>query len=258
MSLLFAATYPERVAALVMRSAFPRTMWAPDYPWGRSEEEARENLKRSAAPVRAARRGGGECPRAPEWEDADIPAIVDYLRWCGSPGRSRSLRDEQRDRRAPCAACHSRPDARSFHGSEDRYRSAGSGPLDGRSDTRCAAASRSRAPATSTSAGAPTRSIAEVRAFVDAGLGLRALGQRRAPIACSRRCSSPTSSTRASGWPRWATAPGASCWSATTGSSGASSQRFRGAEVDTAGDGFFACFDGPARGIRCASAIVDA
>jgi pimeloyl-ACP methyl ester carboxylesterase len=34
--------------------------------------------------------------------------------------------------------------------------------------------------------------------------------------------------------------------------------RFRGREVDTAGDGFFATFDGPARGIRCATEIVDA
>jgi class 3 adenylate cyclase len=34
--------------------------------------------------------------------------------------------------------------------------------------------------------------------------------------------------------------------------------RFRGREIDTAGDGFFASFDGPARGIRCAQAIVDA
>jgi class 3 adenylate cyclase len=31
--------------------------------------------------------------------------------------------------------------------------------------------------------------------------------------------------------------------------------RYRGVEVDTAGDGFFASFDGPARAIRCASAI---
>jgi class 3 adenylate cyclase len=31
--------------------------------------------------------------------------------------------------------------------------------------------------------------------------------------------------------------------------------RHRGREVDTAGDGFFAAFDGPARGIRCATAI---
>jgi class 3 adenylate cyclase len=33
--------------------------------------------------------------------------------------------------------------------------------------------------------------------------------------------------------------------------------RFRGREVDTAGDGFFATFDGPARGVRCALAIRD-
>ena len=31
--------------------------------------------------------------------------------------------------------------------------------------------------------------------------------------------------------------------------------RFRGVELDTAGDGFFARFDGPARAIRCACAI---
>jgi class 3 adenylate cyclase/pimeloyl-ACP methyl ester carboxylesterase len=33
--------------------------------------------------------------------------------------------------------------------------------------------------------------------------------------------------------------------------------RFRGDEQDTAGDGFFATFDGPARAIRCAQALVD-
>jgi class 3 adenylate cyclase/pimeloyl-ACP methyl ester carboxylesterase len=33
--------------------------------------------------------------------------------------------------------------------------------------------------------------------------------------------------------------------------------RFRGEEKDTAGDGFFATFDGPARAIRCAQAIVE-
>ena len=34
--------------------------------------------------------------------------------------------------------------------------------------------------------------------------------------------------------------------------------RYRGTEMDTAGDGFFATFDGPARGIRCAQAITRA
>ena len=35
-------------------------------------------------------------------------------------------------------------------------------------------------------------------------------------------------------------------------------EQFRGREVDTAGDGFFATFDGPARGVRCAKAVAQA
>ena len=35
-------------------------------------------------------------------------------------------------------------------------------------------------------------------------------------------------------------------------------ERFRGREIDTAGDGFFATFDGPARAIQCACAIREA
>jgi class 3 adenylate cyclase len=34
-------------------------------------------------------------------------------------------------------------------------------------------------------------------------------------------------------------------------------RRYRGVEIDTAGDGFFATFDGPARAVRCACAIRD-
>ena len=33
--------------------------------------------------------------------------------------------------------------------------------------------------------------------------------------------------------------------------------KYRGREVDTAGDGFFAIFDGPARAVRCAQAAID-
>ena len=34
MSALFAATYPERTKALILYGTYPRTAWAPDYPWG--------------------------------------------------------------------------------------------------------------------------------------------------------------------------------------------------------------------------------
>src|SRR4029079_14582731 len=42
MALLFAATYPERVSALVLWATFARIAWAPDYPDGISVEEAEE------------------------------------------------------------------------------------------------------------------------------------------------------------------------------------------------------------------------
>lgn len=40
MALLFAATYPERVSALVLWGTFARVSWAPDYPAGIDAEEA--------------------------------------------------------------------------------------------------------------------------------------------------------------------------------------------------------------------------
>jgi len=36
---LFAATHPDRLSALVLQSAFARRAWAPDYPWGWTAEE---------------------------------------------------------------------------------------------------------------------------------------------------------------------------------------------------------------------------
>ena len=41
MSLLFAATYPERTTALVLIGGYARSLWAPDYPWGKTEEQDR-------------------------------------------------------------------------------------------------------------------------------------------------------------------------------------------------------------------------
>ena len=82
-------------------------------------------------------------------------------------------------------------------------------------------------------------------------------GAARPGHACSRPCFSRTSSGRPSAPPSWATSAWRSCSSSTTRSFAASSTRFRGEEGDTAGDGFLATFDGPARAIRCAQAIVD-
>jgi pimeloyl-ACP methyl ester carboxylesterase len=42
MSVLFAATYPERTSALVLYGSIARGGWAPDYPWGPKGDEGTE------------------------------------------------------------------------------------------------------------------------------------------------------------------------------------------------------------------------
>lgn len=44
MSALFAATHPKRTSALVLMGTFPRELQAPDYPWGTSDEDLRGRL----------------------------------------------------------------------------------------------------------------------------------------------------------------------------------------------------------------------
>jgi pimeloyl-ACP methyl ester carboxylesterase/class 3 adenylate cyclase len=45
MSILFAATYPGRAVALVLYGSYARRMWAPDYPFGRTEAEFAEQVR---------------------------------------------------------------------------------------------------------------------------------------------------------------------------------------------------------------------
>lgn len=45
MSVVFAASHPERVSALVLYGGDVRTLWAPDYPLGYSEREYRKMME---------------------------------------------------------------------------------------------------------------------------------------------------------------------------------------------------------------------
>src|SRR6516225_144970 len=45
MSIVFAATYPQRTSALILYGAFPRYGWAPDNAWGRTEEQQEARYK---------------------------------------------------------------------------------------------------------------------------------------------------------------------------------------------------------------------
>jgi pimeloyl-ACP methyl ester carboxylesterase len=50
MSVLFAATHPERAAALILYGAMARTTEAPDYPWASPVESLRESVQELLAP----------------------------------------------------------------------------------------------------------------------------------------------------------------------------------------------------------------
>jgi len=126
MSILYAATFPERVEALVLYSSYARRLWAPDYPWGfRPDERARYalQLERDWAWEADMRR---MCPNADE-------ALA---RWWGqrcraatSPGSARALiemaslidvREVLDAVQAPTLVLHRRDDV-DCHVDEGRY-----------------------------------------------------------------------------------------------------------------------------------------
>ena len=87
---LFAATYPERTAALVMIGCYARRLWAPDYPEGRplaEHDRFLEEIERDwGGPV-------GLDRRAPSLVgDSDFSAWwAKYLRMSASPGAAAAL-----------------------------------------------------------------------------------------------------------------------------------------------------------------------
>jgi len=85
MSILFAATYPERTAALILYGSYARRMWAPDHPWGRTETEMSAILERME-------RGWGKDPNLALWapsvadNEEVCRAVATFQRLAASPG----------------------------------------------------------------------------------------------------------------------------------------------------------------------------
>jgi DNA-binding SARP family transcriptional activator/pimeloyl-ACP methyl ester carboxylesterase len=95
MSALFAATHPQRTLSLILVGAFPREMEAPDYPYGVSKEELSRRLAlldeddwASAAAGDWIGRVGPDIVRDPE----AMRWYTSYMRRGASPGAVRALR----------------------------------------------------------------------------------------------------------------------------------------------------------------------
>jgi pimeloyl-ACP methyl ester carboxylesterase len=257
MSLLFAATYPERTAALALRGGFPRTMWAPDYPWGRTEERYRRDLEADLRLYGSREEAMEQVRSLPGWEgQSDAPAIVDYLRWCASPGALEALAKMNREIDVRHVLPAIRVPTLILHGSEDTVVPAEAARW---MAGRIPGARYVEVP------GAPHlhfgRGTEEINAEVERFLtqvweeGSWEQSEPDRVLATVLFTDIVDSSLRAvelgdRGWRELLERHHEMVRLQLA--------RFRGQEIDTAGDGFFASFDGPARAIRCASAVIAA
>ena len=86
---MFAAAHPERTAALILCNTRPRMAWAPDYPWGASEDEFAQELAnidrewgmRSMAETSARRNPFEGMPY-----DEQVEWYLEYMRVSAGPG----------------------------------------------------------------------------------------------------------------------------------------------------------------------------
>jgi pimeloyl-ACP methyl ester carboxylesterase len=256
MSVLFAATHPERTAALVLRSAYPRTMWAPDYPWGHTEDEYRREVDRDLGLYRSREEAlEAVLSRGLQFDDDDeAQNWVSYYRWSGSPGavEALGLMNKEIDVRHVLPAI--RVPTLVLHGNRDTIVPVEVG--------RYVADRIPGARLVEVEAGhlATGRASLDMQAEIESFLtGIWEAGgwEEAEPdrvLATVLFTDIVASSERAA-------ALGDRAWRETLERHHALVRRqlvrFRGKEADTAGDGFFASFDGPARAIRCACAIAD-
>ena len=247
MCALFSATYPSRVSALIMQGGFPRRIRTPDFPWGPTAEERR------AWREQMQREWGGDFGLA-----ARAPSMVgdeQFARWWGrllrmgaSPAAVMALvamNDEIDIRhvlpaiRVPTLLLHSVRDLTIPIGAS-RYMAEripgarlvelpGEDHLPWLSDVDAI--------------------LGEIEEFLT--------GMRRS--AEPDRVLATVLFTDIVGATEKAASLGDRRWRDLLDGHNAVVRRelarFRGREVNTAGDGFFAAFDGPARAIRCACAV---
>lgn len=252
MSILFAASYPERTTALVMYGTYAKRAWTAEYPFGWRDEEW-------AAFFSNVESHWG----APRGLDLDIwaPSIARdeharaemaaYLRAAGSPGAVRAVMQMNREIdvryilpavRVPTLIVHRTGD-RNIRIEHARYMA-----------ERIPRAKLVELPGDDHVPwiGDSDLILDEVEEFLT--------GMRHGPE--PDRVLATVLFTDIAGATQKAVELGDRSWRQLLEEHHAVVRRelgrFRGREIDTTGDGFLATFDGPARAIRCAGAIVDA
>ena len=259
MSIVFAATYPDRCLGLALYSAFARAAWAPDHSWRPTAQEL-ERDAREYERVWATRElieplvDGLHPDVEAEEREALIATFARFHRQSASPGAAAALArmNAEIDVRDVLSAIQV-PTAVFIHK---------------------AAPDLVQRDAAFLADKIPTAQLVKFNdggglAFFSGDLDLRTGELKRfledaarQGLADSERSLATVLFTDLIDSTARAVESGDRAWRDLVVSHHervrAELARFRGRELDTAGDGFFAAFDGPARAIRCACAIQDA
>jgi class 3 adenylate cyclase len=255
LAVFFAATYPDRTAALVLFGTFACGLRDEEYPWAWSAEEwqahDREVEERWGQPDFVGSFVRWMSPTARLDREA-IALWATYYRQAASPAMAVALNQLERETdvrrvlrtvQAPTLVLHRRDEA-VYHVDEGRYMARhipaarfvefeGADHLPGDGDM--------------------TAVVEEIGRF---------LGSVRDEEASFDRVLASVLFTDIVGSTERAAELGDRRWREAVESHHATVRailgRYHGTEIDTAGDGFFATFDGPARAVRCAEAIVGA
>jgi pimeloyl-ACP methyl ester carboxylesterase len=98
MSVLFAATYPERTVALLLTNPRPRFTRAPDFPWEPTREQWVRETERSVEIWGSLEHGRLIAQKiGVEADEATLAALARRMRLGASPGSVRSLREMNAD-----------------------------------------------------------------------------------------------------------------------------------------------------------------
>jgi len=256
MSILFAATYPERVSALILVSTSPRTLWAHDYPFGDTSEEYDRWTRRAVEGWGSSEFFDEFIPEvAPGYDTESRLALGEYLRQSASPGTLEALDKLNKEIDVRAVLPTIRTPTLVLLLTEDDPGTVGGARY---MAARIPSARLVEVPGRGH---LPTRENADaflvaIRRFLS--------DAEQADVrdeADGRRVLATLLFTDIVGSTGRAAELGDRAWQEllTRHHELVRTElvRFRGQELDTAGDGFFARFDGPARAIRCAQHVIE-
>jgi class 3 adenylate cyclase len=247
MSILFAATYPDRTDALCTFGCFAKRVWSKDYPWAPTPEERQRSYDAVGRDWAA---GLDLADIAPSLDGASRARLATYVRRCASPGAALALlrmntqidvRDVLPAIRVPTLVMNRTFD-NDANVEEGRYLA-----------DRIPRARFVEFPGTDHLWWTEDADLI-VDQIEELVTGIRPAPQPDRVLATVLFTDivGSTDRVRELGDERWA-----NLLRQHHAAVRRELDRFRGHEVDTAGDGFLATFDGPARAIRCALAARD-